>query len=82
MYKPSTYLVVTYFPTYLLIYRNYLLTEYVLLTKVKLEINPAHPQLSHNGHHPVDGELGGSWFTLAQNGHLIFPWELQSNLTP
>jgi hypothetical protein len=26
--------------------------------------------------------LVGSWFTLAQNGYLIFPYELQSNLTP
>jgi hypothetical protein len=37
MYKLSTYLVPTYFPTYLLIYKTYFLT--LLVTKVKL-----HPQ--------------------------------------
>jgi hypothetical protein len=33
MYKPSTYLVITYFPTYLPIYETYFLTK--LVTKVK-----------------------------------------------
>jgi hypothetical protein len=48
MYKPSTYLVVTYFPT-------------ELVTKVKPNINSVevHPQLSNNGH-PVDGALVGA----------------------
>jgi hypothetical protein len=53
MYKPSTYLVFTYFSTYLW----YLfLTE--LVTKVKPNINSVevHPQWSNN-RHPVDGVL-------------------------
>jgi hypothetical protein len=37
MYKPSTYLVVTYFPTYLPIYETYFITE--LVTKVKPKNN-------------------------------------------
>jgi hypothetical protein len=40
MYKPSTYLVVTYFPTYLPIHETYFATE--LVTK----LNEVHPQLS------------------------------------
>jgi hypothetical protein len=59
MYKPSTYLVVTYFPTYLPIYETYFLQNW--LPKVKPNINSVkvHPQLSNNGH-PVDGELVGA----------------------
>ncbi len=59
MYKPSTYLVVIYFPTYLAIYETYFPTE--LVTKVKSNINSleVHPQLSNNGH-PVDGVLVGA----------------------
>jgi hypothetical protein len=58
MYKPSTYLLVAYFLTYLSIYmRDLFPTE--LVTKVKPNINSVkvHPQLSTNGH-PVDGALG------------------------
>jgi len=56
MYKPSTSLAVTYFPTYI---RDLFLTE--LVTKVKPNINSVevHPQLSNNGH-PVDGVLVGA----------------------
>ncbi len=59
MYKPSTYLLVTYFPTYLPLYETYFPTE--LVTKVKPNINSVevHPQLSNN-EHPVDGELVGA----------------------
>jgi hypothetical protein len=59
MYKPSTYLVGTYFPTYLLIYSTYFFTKWV--SKVKPDINSVevHLQLSHNGH-PVDGALVGA----------------------
>jgi hypothetical protein len=59
MYKSSTHLVITYFPTYLPIYLNLLLTE--LVTKVKPNINPVevHPQRSNKGH-PVDGALAGA----------------------
>jgi hypothetical protein len=60
MYKPSTHhLVVTYFPTYLLINSTYLFTKWV--SKVKPYINSVevHLQLSHNGH-PVDGALVGA----------------------
>jgi len=48
MYKPSTYLEVTYFPT-------------ELVTKVKPNINSVevHPQLSNKGR-PVDGTLVGA----------------------
>jgi hypothetical protein len=46
MYKPSTHLVITYFPTYLHIYDYLFLTK--LVTKVKPNINSVevHPQLS------------------------------------
>jgi hypothetical protein len=58
MYKPSSYLVVTYFSTLCAyyIYETYFLTE--LVTKMKPNINSVevHPQLSNNGH-PVDGAL-------------------------
>jgi hypothetical protein len=37
MYEPSTYLVITYFPTYLPIYETYFLQN--LVTKVKPNIN-------------------------------------------
>jgi len=61
IYKPSPYLAVTYFPTYLPIYRSYFsesLTKWV--TKVKPDINSvqAQPQPSHKGH-PGDGGLVG-----------------------
>jgi hypothetical protein len=63
MYKPSTYLVVIYFPTYLPIYDTYFPTESV--TKVKSNINSleVHPPLSNNGH-PVDGV----WWVLIHCG--------------
>jgi hypothetical protein len=72
MYKPSPYLVITYFPTYLPMYETYFLTE--LVTKMKPNINSVevHPQLSNN-RHPVDGVLVGAGsfmsfsFTLASN---------------
>jgi hypothetical protein len=53
MYKPSTYLVIAYFPNYLF--------PTVLVTKVKPNINSVevHPQLSNN-RHPVDGALVGA----------------------
>jgi hypothetical protein len=58
MYKPSIYLEVAYFPTYLPIYETYFPTE--LVTKMKPMMNSVevHPQLSINGH-PVDGALVG-----------------------
>jgi hypothetical protein len=57
-YKPSTYLLITYFHTYLPIYETYFPTQ--LVTKVKWNINSVevHLQLSNN-EHPVDGELVG-----------------------
>jgi hypothetical protein len=71
MYKPSTYLVVTYLFSYLSTYIGDLfLTE--LVTKVKPNINSVevHPQLSNNNRHPVDGVLvgAGSWWLV--NCHL------------
>jgi hypothetical protein len=58
MYKPSTYLEVAYFPTYMPIW-NLLPTE--LVTKMKPNMNSVelHPQLSNN-EHPVDGALVGA----------------------
>jgi hypothetical protein len=59
MYKPSAYLEVSYFPTYLPIYEIYFLQNW--LTKMKPNINSVevHPQPNHNGH-PVDGALMGA----------------------
>ncbi len=64
MYKPSTYLVNTYFLTYLPIYETCFPTT-ELVTKVKPNINSieVHPQPSSKGH-PVGGVLvgaGSSW---------------------
>jgi hypothetical protein len=59
MYKSSTYLLVTYFPTYLPLCETYFPTE--LVTKVKPNITSVevHPELSKNGH-PVDSALVGA----------------------
>jgi hypothetical protein len=59
MNQRSTYLLVTYFPTYLPIYETYFLQNCV--TKVKPNINSVefHPLLSNYGH-PVDGALVGA----------------------
>jgi hypothetical protein len=69
MYKPSAYLAITYFPTYLPIYETYLLRPTELVTKVEPNSNPieVHPQLSNNGH-PVDGVLVGPGSLWASNG--------------
>jgi hypothetical protein len=56
MYKPSIYLVIIYFSTYLPMYETYMFpTE--MVTKVKPNINSVevHPQLSNNSH-PVENE--------------------------
>jgi hypothetical protein len=50
MYKPSTYLVVTYFPTYPPIYVTY----FLILIQLRFIHN-----LSNNKH-PVDGALVGA----------------------
>jgi hypothetical protein len=65
MYKPRTYLVVTYFPSCKPMYKTYFLQH--LVTKVKPNINSVevHPQLSDN-RHPVDGALFG---VLVHCGH-------------
>jgi hypothetical protein len=56
MYKPSTYLIISFFSTYIqdLFRRNW-------LPRVKPNINSVevHPQLSNKGH-PVDGVLVGA----------------------
>jgi hypothetical protein len=71
MYKPSTCLVVTYFPTYLPIYDETLFLQN-LVTKVKPNINSVevHPELSYNGH-PVDGALVGADSVWASSCYLI-----------
>jgi hypothetical protein len=58
MYKPSTYVEVAYFPTYLPIW-DLFPTE--LVTKMKPNMNSVelHPQLSNDGH-PVDGAPVGA----------------------
>jgi hypothetical protein len=60
MFKPSTYLVITYFLTYAPIYND--LIYYRWVTQVKPQFNSVdlHPQLSHN-RHPVDGSLSSSF---------------------
>jgi hypothetical protein len=65
VYKPSTYLVVTYFPNYLPIYIG---PTYRRVTKMKPDMNSVevHPQLSQN-EHLVDGALVGCWLTLAHH---------------
>jgi hypothetical protein len=45
MYKPSTYLVVTYFPTYLLMYETYFPTELVIKVKPNINSVEVHSQL-------------------------------------
>jgi hypothetical protein len=68
MYKPSTYLVITYFPTYLPMYETYFLQN--LVAKVKPNINSleVHPQLSNNGH-----TVGGMvhWWVLVDCGSVL-----------
>ncbi len=56
MYKPFIYLVITYFSTYLPMFKTYVFpTE--LVTKVKPNINSVevHPQ-QHNNSHPMENE--------------------------
>jgi hypothetical protein len=67
MYKPPTYFIVTYFPTYLPIYETYFLQS--LFTKVKPNINSVEvqPQLSNN-RHPEAGTLVGAGSTLNPKG--------------
>jgi hypothetical protein len=59
MCKSSTYLVVTYFLTYLTIYETYFLTNLVIKVKPNINSVEVHPQLSSNGH-PVDGAMVGA----------------------
>ncbi len=55
MYKPSTYLVIIYFPTYI----GDLLLQSWLPVKPNINAVQVHPQLSNMGH-PVDGALVGA----------------------
>jgi hypothetical protein len=59
MYKPSTYLVVTYFPTCLPIYQTYFPSALVIKVKPNINSVEVHPQLSDN-RQPVDGALVGA----------------------
>jgi len=56
MYKPSTYLVVTYFPTCLPIYQTYFPSALVIKVKPNINSVEVHPQLSYK-RHPMDGVL-------------------------
>ncbi len=66
MYKPSTYLVITYFPTYLPIYKTYFLRNWLPQVKQNLNSVEVHPQLSNSGH-PLDGALVGAGSSMAIN---------------
>jgi hypothetical protein len=68
VYKPSTYIVVTYFPTCLPIYETYFLQTWLPRWNQNINSGEVHPQLSNNGH-PVEGVLVGCWFTLADLIH-------------
>jgi hypothetical protein len=59
MYKPSTYLVVSYFSTYLPMYETYFLKDFVTKLKPNTNSVEVHPRLSNN-EHPVDGVLMGA----------------------
>ncbi len=60
MYKPSTYLVITYLPTYPPMYQTYFFfTELVTKVKPNIDLVEVHPQLSNNKH-LVDGALVGA----------------------
>jgi hypothetical protein len=59
MYKPPTYLVVTYFPTYLPIYETYFLQNQLPRWKTNTNSVEVHLQLSNNWH-PVVG-AGSLW---------------------
>jgi hypothetical protein len=59
MDKPSTYLVVAYFPTYLCTIRISYIIGYQGETKPNNNSIEVYPQLSNNGH-PVDGALVGA----------------------
>jgi hypothetical protein len=59
MYKPSIYLVITYFPTYLPTYETYFLQNWYPRWNENINSVEVHPQLSNN-RHPVDGALVGA----------------------
>jgi len=61
MYKPSIYLEITYFLTYLSLYVcvcDLFLTDLVTMVKPNITSVEVHPQLSNNGH-PVDDGVKG-----------------------
>jgi hypothetical protein len=64
MYKPSTYLIITYFLTYLPIYETYFFSKLVTMVKPNINSVEVHPQLSNN-RHPVDGALEGAGSLVA-----------------
>jgi hypothetical protein len=71
MYKPSTYLQVVYFLTYLPTYETYSLQDWSPRYNQTLTQFEVHPQLSNNGH-PVDGWCaGGCWFTELILGFIL-----------
>jgi hypothetical protein len=60
MYKPFTYLVITYFPTYLGIYETYFLQNWSpRWNQISTNSVEVHQKLSNNGH-PLDGALVGA----------------------
>jgi hypothetical protein len=64
MYKPSIYLVVTYFPRYLPIDETYILKKIIIEVKPNINSDEVHPQLSNYRHRVDDGallEVAGNW---------------------
>ncbi len=57
MYKPSSYIIINYFPTYLCM-QNLFPTKLVIKVKSNINSLEVHPQLNNNGH-PMDGMLVG-----------------------
>jgi hypothetical protein len=76
MYKPSNYLEVTYFPTYLPTYICDVVPS-ELVTKVTPTNNSVevHPKPSNNGHPWVDDALVGAGSLLARK-IIFYQWEL------
>ncbi len=78
MYKPSTYLVVTYFPTYLPIYDTYFLQNWLprfnqILTQLRFTTS--------NSGHLVDG-AGSLWPDFVDFCAVFFYWRIFGKSRP
>jgi hypothetical protein len=70
LFNPSTYLVITYFPTYLPMYETYFLQNWLPRSNQRFNSFEVHPQLSNNGH-PMDGVLVGAGSIVAHFYHNV-----------